>query len=77
MTKSMRKIFKEVQDAAYIDSNGNRVTYQWLQDNPEVLDLSKQYEDTTDAVRDLYEWACEAFGAKRVSFEDFYRNLMK
>ena len=77
MTKSMREIFNEVRDAAFIDSNGNRVTYQWLQNNPEVLDLSKQYEDTTKAVRDLYEWGCEAFGAKRVSFEEFYKHLIK
>lgn len=77
MSKSMREIFNEVQDAAYINSNNERVSYQWLQDNPEVLDLSKQYEDTTNAVRDLYEWGCEAFGAKRMSFEEFYKNLVK
>lgn len=77
MTKSMREIFNAVHDAAFIDSNGNRVTYQWLQNNPEVLDPSKQYEDTTNAVRDLYEWSCKVFDARRMSFEEFYKHLMK
>lgn len=77
MVKSMREVFYEVQEATYINHNGDRVNYNWLNRNPEVLDLSKQYEDTTEAVRDLYEWAYETWDAKRMSFEEFYKHLVK
>lgn len=46
MPKNMREVFNEARDAAFIDSNDNRVTY-------------------------------EAFGAKRMAFEEFYKRLVK